>query len=238
VRGRFPRRTLPVVPIDFDRSPNHHAPMIAPILQVAARWRHRRRSALSHRDRPCPALRAYRLSARRADRQCLGSFAMGLFVGLAAHRGLTHLSPFVATGILGGFTTFSAFSLEAVTLYERGALGLAAVYVIGNVSCPSPRCSRASRCRGVSRHERGSDRHRRGRGGRPAPRPLAQAPLSAADAGPDREGLPQGRDPRRRGPREARDTRGDRPIGPRPAPAGRKGPAAGPAAASAMRMPR
>ena len=39
-----------------------------------------------------------------------GSFAMGLFVGLAAHRGLTHLSPFVATGILGGFTTFSAFS--------------------------------------------------------------------------------------------------------------------------------
>jgi CrcB protein len=63
----------------------------------------------------------------------LGSFAMGLFVGLAAHRGLTHLSPFVATGVLGGFTTFSAFSLEAVTLYERGALGLAAAYVIGNV---------------------------------------------------------------------------------------------------------
>jgi CrcB protein len=53
----------------------------------------------------------------------LGSFAMGLFVGLAAQRGLTHLSPFVATGILGGFTTFSAFSLETVTLYERGASG-------------------------------------------------------------------------------------------------------------------
>ncbi len=63
----------------------------------------------------------------------VGSFAMGVFVGLAAHRGLTHLSPFVATGILGGFTTFSAFSLEAVTLYERGAIGLAAAYVIGNV---------------------------------------------------------------------------------------------------------
>jgi CrcB protein len=63
----------------------------------------------------------------------VGSFAMGLFIGLAAHRGLTHLSPFVATGILGGFTTFSAFSLEAVTLYERGALGLAALYVVANV---------------------------------------------------------------------------------------------------------
>jgi fluoride exporter len=64
----------------------------------------------------------------------LGSFLMGLFVIAAAQRGLTHLSPLVATGILGGFTTFSAFSLEAVTLYERGALGLAAVYVLANVT--------------------------------------------------------------------------------------------------------
>jgi CrcB protein len=64
----------------------------------------------------------------------LGSLAMGLFITLAAQRGLTHLAPLVATGILGGFTTFSAFSLEAVTLYERGALGLAAVYVIANVT--------------------------------------------------------------------------------------------------------
>lgn len=62
-----------------------------------------------------------------------GSLVMGLFIGLAAHRGFTHLSPFVATGILGGFTTFSAFSLEAVTLYERGAVGLAAFYVLANV---------------------------------------------------------------------------------------------------------
>jgi CrcB protein len=59
----------------------------------------------------------------------LGSFLMGLFVALAAQRGLTHLAPFVATGILGGFTTFSAFSLEAVTLYERGDVGQAALYV-------------------------------------------------------------------------------------------------------------
>ncbi|MCL6283587.1 fluoride efflux transporter CrcB [Ruegeria sp. 2012CJ41-6] len=59
----------------------------------------------------------------------IGSFLMGFFVVTAAHRGLTHLNPFVMTGIMGGFTTFSAFSLEAVTLYERGALGHAALYV-------------------------------------------------------------------------------------------------------------
>ena len=59
----------------------------------------------------------------------IGSFLMGVFVAVAAHRGLTHLSPFVMTGILGGFTTFSAFSLETVTLMERGAFGAAAIYV-------------------------------------------------------------------------------------------------------------
>lgn len=59
----------------------------------------------------------------------LGSFLMGVFVALAAQRGLTHLSPFVMTGLLGGFTTFSAFSLEAVTLIERGATGQAALYM-------------------------------------------------------------------------------------------------------------
>jgi CrcB protein len=63
----------------------------------------------------------------------LGSLLMGLFVGLAAQRGLTHLSPFVMTGILGGFTTFSSFSLEVITLYERGDLGLAAAYILGSV---------------------------------------------------------------------------------------------------------
>ncbi len=59
----------------------------------------------------------------------LGSFLMGVFVVAAAHRGLTHLAPFIMTGILGGFTTFSAFSLETVTLFERGQTGLAALYV-------------------------------------------------------------------------------------------------------------
>ena len=59
----------------------------------------------------------------------IGSFLMGVFVVLAAHRGLTHLSPFVMTGVLGGFTTFSAFSLETVTMMERGEYGAAGLYV-------------------------------------------------------------------------------------------------------------
>ena len=59
----------------------------------------------------------------------IGSFLMGVFVVAAAHRGLTHLSPFVMTGVLGGFTTFSAFSLETMTLIERGQMGSAALYV-------------------------------------------------------------------------------------------------------------
>ena len=59
----------------------------------------------------------------------IGSFLMGVFVVMAAQRGMTHLNPFVMTGILGGFTTFSAFSLETVTLMERGQLGLAVLYV-------------------------------------------------------------------------------------------------------------
>ena len=63
----------------------------------------------------------------------LGSFLMGAFVVLAAQRGLTHLSPFIMTGLLGGFTTFSAFSLETVTLIERGDIGPAALYMVLSV---------------------------------------------------------------------------------------------------------
>ena len=64
----------------------------------------------------------------------VGSFLMGVFVVAAAHKGLTHLSPLVMTGFLGGFTTFSAFSLETVTLFERGATGQAALYVALSVA--------------------------------------------------------------------------------------------------------
>ncbi|MEQ6248978.1 fluoride efflux transporter CrcB [Sulfitobacter sp. HNIBRBA3233] len=59
----------------------------------------------------------------------IGSFLMGVFVVAAAQKGLTHLSPFVMTGLLGGFTTFSAFSLETVTLVERGQIAAAGAYV-------------------------------------------------------------------------------------------------------------
>ncbi|QBR34911.1 fluoride efflux transporter CrcB [Leisingera sp. NJS201] len=63
----------------------------------------------------------------------IGSFLMGMFVVAAAMRGLTHLSPLVMTGLLGGFTTFSAFSLETANLIERGAFGQAALYVVQSV---------------------------------------------------------------------------------------------------------
>lgn len=63
-----------------------------------------------------------------------GSFAMGLVAVLAVRQGSGHLSPLVMTGLLGGFTTFSAFSLEAVTLVERGAAGQAALYVALSVA--------------------------------------------------------------------------------------------------------
>ncbi|NNE79882.1 MAG: fluoride efflux transporter CrcB [Silicimonas sp.] len=65
----------------------------------------------------------------------LGSFLMGVFVVLADQRGLTHLSPFVMVGVLGGFTTFSAFSLEAVALFERGEIAQAVFYVGASVVC-------------------------------------------------------------------------------------------------------
>ena len=59
----------------------------------------------------------------------IGSFLMGLFVVFAAQKGLTQISTFVMTGVLGGFTTFSSFSLETVTLMERGQIGAAGIYM-------------------------------------------------------------------------------------------------------------
>ncbi len=63
----------------------------------------------------------------------LGSFLIGFFVVLAAQRGLTHLSPFFVAGFLGAFTTFSAFSLEAVHLYQRGDAVASMIYVVASV---------------------------------------------------------------------------------------------------------
>lgn len=64
-----------------------------------------------------------------------GSLVMGLIAGYLAFKGEAS-QPwrlFVMTGILGGYTTFSAFSLDAITLYERGEIGLAVFYVVGSV---------------------------------------------------------------------------------------------------------
>lgn len=63
----------------------------------------------------------------------LGSFLMGAFVVVAAQKGLTHYAPFVMVGLLGGFTTFSAFSLETVTLIQRGEFLYAGLYVLLSV---------------------------------------------------------------------------------------------------------
>ncbi|MCU4182355.1 fluoride efflux transporter CrcB [Bosea sp. BH3] len=67
----------------------------------------------------------------------LGSGLMGLVAGWFAFRageGTPHgLRLFLATGILGGFTTFSAFSLDAVLLWQRGETAAAATYVVGSV---------------------------------------------------------------------------------------------------------
>lgn len=63
-----------------------------------------------------------------------GSLLMGLLIAWLSRRGGTGtLQMFLATGVLGGFTTFSAFSLDVVTLWERGATGQAAAYVLASV---------------------------------------------------------------------------------------------------------
>ena len=64
-----------------------------------------------------------------------GSTIMGLIAGYFAFKGDASQSwrLFVMTGILGGYTTFSAFSLDSALLYERGETGLALLYVVGSV---------------------------------------------------------------------------------------------------------
>ena len=64
-----------------------------------------------------------------------GSFLMGVFIEMLARRfgSSNELRLFVATGILGGFTTFSAFSLDFAVLWERGATLSAFGYVAGSV---------------------------------------------------------------------------------------------------------
>ena len=66
----------------------------------------------------------------------LGSFLIGALAAYFAFRDTAmaqHTRLFLATGILGGFTTFSAFSLDFAVLFERGEVGQGAAYVIASV---------------------------------------------------------------------------------------------------------
>ncbi|MCX8282186.1 fluoride efflux transporter CrcB [Phyllobacterium sp. 0TCS1.6C] len=64
-----------------------------------------------------------------------GGFLMGLFIELLARKfnGLPELRLFVAVGILGGFTTFSSFSLDVAVLWERGETSSVMIYVFASV---------------------------------------------------------------------------------------------------------
>ncbi len=66
----------------------------------------------------------------------LGSLAMGLVAGFFMERtdSTGHLRLFLATGVLGGFTTFSAFSLDAILLWERHEYLMASLYVGGSAA--------------------------------------------------------------------------------------------------------
>ena len=63
----------------------------------------------------------------------LGSFLMGVLAVVLVQKSGARFSPLLMTGLLGGFTTFSAFSLDAVALWEKGAAGAAAIYVVASV---------------------------------------------------------------------------------------------------------
>jgi CrcB protein len=65
----------------------------------------------------------------------VGSLVMGLLAAYFAFKGdaTQHWRLFFTTGVLGGFTTFSAFSLDVAVLFERDAWGLAALYVAVSV---------------------------------------------------------------------------------------------------------
>ena len=64
-----------------------------------------------------------------------GSLVMGILAAYFAFKGdaTQHWRLFMTTGILGGYTTFSAYSLDVALLYERGEIGMAAIYATGSV---------------------------------------------------------------------------------------------------------
>lgn len=71
----------------------------------------------------------------------IGSFAIGIVWVLLAARGLQAWLPFVMTGLLGGFTTFSAFSLDTLRLVEAGRIVAAGGYVAASVILSIAACA-------------------------------------------------------------------------------------------------
>ena len=65
----------------------------------------------------------------------LGSFAMGVLVVFLAHKGGNRFAPLLMTGVLGGFTTFSAFGWETLSLLRDGRVLVALAYVTASVGC-------------------------------------------------------------------------------------------------------
>lgn len=65
----------------------------------------------------------------------VGAFLIGLMVEMVARRfdASAELRVFIVTGIIGGFTTWSSFTLDAVVLFERGSIGLSAVYLFASL---------------------------------------------------------------------------------------------------------
>ena len=96
-------------------------------------WRPRRSTAArGQRDFRATAAFPYHTMFENVS----GSFVMGALAGYFAFRGSApqHWQLFLTTGILGGYTTFSAFSLDTALRYERSGLALPALYVVGSVA--------------------------------------------------------------------------------------------------------
>ncbi|MGB0959019.1 MAG: fluoride efflux transporter CrcB [Halocynthiibacter sp.] len=64
----------------------------------------------------------------------VGSFLMGLVAVLLMSKGMDKFQPLIMTGMLGGFTTFSTFSLDVVKLVDAERFGAAGLYVVASVA--------------------------------------------------------------------------------------------------------
>lgn len=114
------------------RGPVQGSAMISTVLQVALG------GALGASGRYLTGLAAIRLMGTgfpwgTLAVNVIGSFVMGVIVVTLGHLSANRFAPFLMTGLLGGFTTFSAFSLDALTLWERGEQGLAVAYATASV---------------------------------------------------------------------------------------------------------